>query len=68
MENDTLTMKQIEAAINRLRERAPGDGVSLAPGVAQLAELYGRMIWFHLASVSVASLTGDESAALDAAA
>ncbi|WP_019939705.1 DUF3717 domain-containing protein [Bordetella sp. FB-8] len=68
MEHDALTIKQIEAAINRLRERAPGDGVTLAPGVAQLAGLYGRMIWFHLASVSAASLTADEASALSAAA
>ena len=68
MGHETLAMKELEAAINRLRERAPGDGVILVPGVEQLADLYGRMIWFHLASVSTASLTADEVAALTAAA
>lgn len=68
MGSDTLTMKEIETAINRLRERTPGDGVTLAPGVAPLAGLYGRMIWFHLASVSFASLTASEMAALASAA
>lgn len=68
MGNDTLTMKEIEAAINRLRDRAPGDGVMLAPGVSPLAGLYGRMIWFHLASVSAASLSAGELAALSSAA
>lgn len=68
MEIDTLTINQIEAAINRLRELSSGDGVTLAPGVGQLAELYGRMIWFRLGSVSVASLTAGEMAALAIAA
>ena len=68
MGSGTLTVKEIEAAINRLREHAPGDGVTLAPGVAQLADLYGRMIWFHLASVSATSLTAGEMTALASAA
>ncbi|WP_313070667.1 DUF3717 domain-containing protein [Melaminivora sp.] len=50
----TIHVTDIEAAINFWRERAPaaGAGLALAPEVAALAEVYGRMA--HAGALQVA--------------
>ena len=43
-----IHITDIEAAINFWRRRAPSpDGVTLAPGLRALAELYALMAWRH---------------------
>jgi hypothetical protein len=47
-----IHIADLEAAINWWRERAPaGDGLSLAPPLQALAELYGRLVWARATTV-----------------
>lgn len=42
-----LHITDIESAINWWRARAPGDGVTLAPELHALAEVYALMVFHH---------------------
>ncbi len=48
-----IHITDIEAAINHWRARAPSpDGVALAPGLAALAEVYGRMVFARVHEIA----------------
>lgn len=64
MPKTTWTIGEVEAAINRLRESSPGDGISLSQDLAGLGDLYGRMIYFNLASVPADALSPRERSLL----
>ena len=52
-----IHITDIEAAINHWREQAPSpDGVTLAPPVRALAEVYARMVYFGAHEVDESSL------------
>jgi len=57
--NPTLTLAELEAAINDWRRRSPstGDELSLSPQVAALAEPYARMIFEHLKALDEQTLS-----------
>lgn len=42
-----LHITDIESAINWWRQRVPGDGVTLAPELQALAEIYALMVFHH---------------------
>lgn len=53
-----IHITDIEAAINHWRARAPAsDGVALAPELAALAEVYGRMVFARANEIGEAQLT-----------
>lgn len=60
MPEEIWTIHDIEAAINRLREISPSDGISLSRELSDLGDLYGRMIYFNLASVPAQALSPRE--------
>lgn len=48
-----IHITDIEAAINHWRARAPShDGVALTPGLAALAEVYGRMVFARVHEIA----------------
>ncbi len=61
-----VTLTEIEAAINWWRQLHPSDGHSmrLAPEVAALSKPYALLIWNHAASMPLADLSPNASAAL----
>lgn len=66
---ETVSIVRIEAAINAWREVYPPapdgeDGYALDAGSNCLAELYGAMICYHQASVSLDTLNADQRDAL----
>ncbi|MGB6102734.1 MAG: DUF3717 domain-containing protein [Pusillimonas sp.] len=64
---DTIwTIQEIEEVINRLRVKSPSDGVSLAPELVTLGDLYGRMIYRGLARVAASELSQAEATILSA--
>lgn len=70
MPNETVTIAQIEAAINAWSRRAPpthANGYSVCREARKLADVYGAMIHDRVSSVERASLTDDQRAALDGA-
>ena len=49
---DSISIVELEAAINHWRARRPSpDGVTLAPELRALAEVYATMIYFHLTAI-----------------
>ncbi len=53
----TLHITDIEAAINHWRAHAaPGDGVTLAPQLTALVEVYARMVYGHADEVDECSV------------
>lgn len=59
-----IHISDIEAAINHWRVRAPSpDGVALAPGLAALAEVYGRMVFSRVEEVAVQDMPAAAMAA-----
>ncbi|MFM1991264.1 MAG: hypothetical protein RJA99_4221 [Pseudomonadota bacterium] len=63
---DTVTVAELESAINRARAAHPASGAeaSLTLEVATLAALYGRLIWARRDAVELESLTDAERVAL----
>lgn len=64
----TYSIVEIESAINHWRTVAPSpDGICLTPNVRALADLYGRMIYLHAATVELLDLTEIQRLAVDTA-
>lgn len=63
---ETLTLTELEAAINRARGAQPATGAesALTLEVATLAALYGRMIWARVDAVPWSALNEAEQMAL----
>jgi uncharacterized protein len=59
-----IPISDIEAAINHWRERSPSpDGVSLAPELQALGQVYGLMVHFHQSGIEEAALPDEARAA-----
>lgn len=66
----TVSIAEVEAAINVWRERKPADhgsGLSISPEVRVLADIYGEMIFSKQTDVAVSALTERQLSALCAA-
>lgn len=51
--SNIITITELEAVINRVREAAPPVNYILSPDLRALAEVYGRMIGEHAASIDL---------------
>jgi hypothetical protein len=64
----TITITQIEEAINIWRTRQPsGDDASLCLEARVLADIYGWMIYVRAGVVDAATLTPEQTAAISVA-
>ncbi len=60
----TIHITDIEAAINHWRERSPSpDGITLAPEIRALAEVYAQMVFYREDEVAVAGFPAPAMAA-----
>ncbi len=57
-----MNINQLEQAINRARETLPPEGKALilSPDVAQLASIYGQMIFEHKTETGELNLTDEQ--------
>ncbi|MFM9878892.1 MAG: DUF3717 domain-containing protein [Burkholderiaceae bacterium] len=59
-----IHITDLEAAINYWREKSPSpDGISLAPALRELAQVYGQMVFFHADEADEASFPAAAHAA-----
>lgn len=65
---ETITIQEVEAAINFYLTRSATTGTILSSETRVLAELYGLMIYRHEKSVEVRNLTPEQQALIEQAA
>ena len=59
---ETITIQQVEAAINFYLKRSPTIGTTLSSEARVLAELYGLMIFHRHKTIEIVNLTPEQQA------
>lgn len=67
MTAETITIQEIEAAINFYLKRSPAVGAILSREARILADLYGLMIYKRETTLDLRSITPEQKALLDQA-